>query len=277
MNNGIYKIENVATGDVYIGSCARRVGGFGSRWNAHRRSLRRNTHHSIVLQRAWNKYGESAFKFDVLEICSPNECISREQHYIDALSPKYNILKTAGSCLGRKASPETVRKLKNRSCDWMRGDNNWNRDPSRRASQQKRFAELDPSGYITEESIRKMSNSLRGRSKSEQHKKHISLALTGRVRSPEHQRSLATGSREWARLHNSGQNNYFHTHVLRGQDNARFSGVFRFKNASTGELFTGSKVELSNKFGLDHTKVCAICNGKRKSHKNWTFIKQENI
>jgi len=38
---------------------------------------------------------------DILEYCEPKELIIREQHYLNLYSPEYNILKVAGSNLGR--------------------------------------------------------------------------------------------------------------------------------------------------------------------------------
>jgi group I intron endonuclease len=48
-----------------------------------------------------------------LEYCAPDKVIEREQYYIDRIKPKYNILKFAGSCLGRNHSEETIVKLRN--------------------------------------------------------------------------------------------------------------------------------------------------------------------
>jgi group I intron endonuclease len=73
--------------------------------------LRKNSHHSIILQNAWNKYGEDAFMFEVLERCDPARCIIKEQSYLDARDPYYNVCKTAGSSLGRKHSNVTKAKL----------------------------------------------------------------------------------------------------------------------------------------------------------------------
>jgi len=42
-----------------------------------------------------------------MEYCDKEKVVLREQYYLDLLQPEYNILKTAGSCLGRKASLET--------------------------------------------------------------------------------------------------------------------------------------------------------------------------
>ena len=54
----------------------------------------------------------SKFQLEILEYCEPDKCISKEQFYLDLYSPKYNILKKAGSSLGFKHSAETLAKLK---------------------------------------------------------------------------------------------------------------------------------------------------------------------
>ena len=50
------------------------------------------------------KYGYSNFSITILEFCDKDDCLKKEQQYIDLLSPEYNILKTAGSILGFKHS-----------------------------------------------------------------------------------------------------------------------------------------------------------------------------
>lgn len=99
-NTGIYLIKNIKNNKIYVGSASGR--GFKSRWVCHKSLLRRNKHHSIHLQRAWNKDGENSFVFIILEYCSPQECINREQFYLDSLLPEYNICKIANSRLGIK-------------------------------------------------------------------------------------------------------------------------------------------------------------------------------
>jgi len=58
------------------------------------------------------KYGHKVFNLDILENCSKQDLIKREQYYIDTLNPQYNIIKTAGSSLGRNLSEETKAKLR---------------------------------------------------------------------------------------------------------------------------------------------------------------------
>ena len=113
MNTGVYMIEHTASGKKYIGSAGRS---FKSRWGVHRGSLRNGTHHSVLLQRAWNKYGEDAFEFRVVKRTTPKEAVDSEQAFIDlhqTCDPKhgYNIAPIAGSSLGRKHTAETLAKM----------------------------------------------------------------------------------------------------------------------------------------------------------------------
>lgn len=96
-SNGVYQIQ---IGDhIYIGSAASKLG-FRVRWNRHISDMNNGVHHSIVLQRCFNKYKEA--EFTILEVCDSADCIAREQFYINTLKPDMNILPTAGSNLGSK-------------------------------------------------------------------------------------------------------------------------------------------------------------------------------
>jgi group I intron endonuclease len=59
----IYKIVNTVNGKFYVGSTTNTR----ERFRTHRNRLRRNRHHAPHLQAAWNKYGEAAFVFHVVE------------------------------------------------------------------------------------------------------------------------------------------------------------------------------------------------------------------
>lgn len=107
MATGIYKIRNIINGNIYIGSAVNING----RWSQHISRLKMRKHHSNHLQNAWNKYGSDAFEFLVIEECEVSKLIEREQYFIDTLSPKYNICRTAGSPLGIKHSTETRAKI----------------------------------------------------------------------------------------------------------------------------------------------------------------------
>ena len=108
MKSGIYKIINNITKDIYIGSSVN----LSNRKSRHFRDLEKNIHHSIILQRAVNKYKIENFDFIILEYCDKNDLLIREQYYLDTLFPLYNILKNAGNSLGHIVTEET--KIKHR-------------------------------------------------------------------------------------------------------------------------------------------------------------------
>ncbi len=105
MNNdtGIYSITS-PSGRRYIGSAAS----FRRRWSTHLCSLRAGKHHSPQLQRAFNKYGEGALKFEKLALCPITDLIVTEQEFIDRLKPEYNVCPVAGSTQGLKLGPHSA-------------------------------------------------------------------------------------------------------------------------------------------------------------------------
>ena len=113
---GVYEIVNIITNERYIGSASRvgksnSLSGFYVRFDKHKLLLKNNKHYNIHLQRAYNKYGENNFNFNVLSICPPEYCIKLEQWFIDNLKPEFNIRKIADSNKGIKFTAEHKEKL----------------------------------------------------------------------------------------------------------------------------------------------------------------------
>jgi len=106
MASGIYRIKNKISGSCYVGS-AQDLNG---RWRSHKHSLRHKKKSPPKLQRAWDKYGETAFEFSVLEECPREVLLDREQHYIEQYKPRYNTRIQAKSNIGVKWSDDTNRK-----------------------------------------------------------------------------------------------------------------------------------------------------------------------
>jgi len=108
VKSGIYQIRNQLNSKRYVGSAVN----LRRRQRAHFGGLRRGTHSNRHLQNAYNKYGEAAFVFSILEIVeNPANLIECEQHHMDTLKPEYNLSPTVGSPLGCHRSPETRRKI----------------------------------------------------------------------------------------------------------------------------------------------------------------------
>lgn len=139
-NCGIYQIRNLINGRVYIGQTRQR---FEKRYLHHYWKLKRGTHDNPWLQRAFNKYGETQFVFEVLEIIEDGDLIN-EREFILIQSAKqlntcYNMIDGGGGRGGIPMSEETKRRL---------GELNRVLNTGKRAS---------------EETKRKMSESRRGK------------------------------------------------------------------------------------------------------------------
>lgn len=114
---GIYAIEHLS-GKCYVGSASN----ISKRWSRHRADLRQGKHRNLHLQAAWDRDGEAAFTFRILEITE--ELTTREQHWIDALGvcnpgKGYNKAPTARSSRGRKATEEERAKRRAVGCDHL--------------------------------------------------------------------------------------------------------------------------------------------------------------
>lgn len=96
---GIYMIQNTLNNHKYIGS----TNNFKRRIIRHRSELRTNKHHSLYLQRAYNRYGEDKFTVSILEKCDSvrDTLLYLEQKYLN-LKPEYNIAQVACRCNSKK-------------------------------------------------------------------------------------------------------------------------------------------------------------------------------
>lgn len=103
---GIYIITNLINGHRYIGSSNDLY----SRLKRHRWELRNNDHVNAHLQNAWNKYGEDNFEYGILEYCSVDNKLKRENFYVNLLKPEYNINGVDLSSMD-KHSEETKSKI----------------------------------------------------------------------------------------------------------------------------------------------------------------------
>ena len=110
--SGIYIIKNIITGDIYIGSTSNLI----KRKSTHFRSLIKNKHHSVKLQRSYNKYGKENFEFNVICNCEINLLLHLEQIYINTMKPYFNsAISSISPMKGRKHSKETIEKFKVRN------------------------------------------------------------------------------------------------------------------------------------------------------------------
>lgn len=109
---GIYQIRNTANNKVYVGSTQS----FVRREQDHFSYLRRGVHPNRHLQSSYIKYGKESFIFEILEECSLDILIEKEQEYINILSSDkrtrgYNMCPVAGTTRRREVTKETREKI----------------------------------------------------------------------------------------------------------------------------------------------------------------------
>jgi len=168
--SGIYALFNTRNGKLYVGSSVHIT----RRWAAHRRELRRGKHTNRFLQRAWDKHGEAAFEFRLLEeVDELSRLLAREQVWLDSLRSfererGYNLSPSAHSILGFRF--DDVQKA--RVSDGLRG----------KAKTPEHRKNLWRNRQVTEEFRATMAANGRkaaGRSFSPEHKRKKAEAQTG--------------------------------------------------------------------------------------------------
>ena len=118
---GIYKIENLITGKIYIGSSLN----IEKRFLRHKNELIKKRHVNIHLQREFNKYGIECLIFKILEECNKERLKEIEQLYLDNIFSDtnhylyyYNIGKNSSGGDNLTLHPnreEIINKIKNGS------------------------------------------------------------------------------------------------------------------------------------------------------------------
>lgn len=100
---GIYKITCISNNKVYIGQSV----GIKRRIRDHKAALKRGTHYNQKLQRAYNKYKEDSFTYEILELCPKEKLNEREQFYIKLFDSYINGFNCdwGGSDISGEANP----------------------------------------------------------------------------------------------------------------------------------------------------------------------------
>lgn len=160
---GIYAIRNMVGNKAYVGSSvdvAHRV-------RSHRAKLQRGVHANAHLQSAWDKYGETAFRFEVLMVCPANDRLTIEQALLDRSLNSGLLYNWATNAIapmsGKTHSPETRQAIGAASIGVPR----------------------------SEEVRKKISASHKGKKKSAEHRANIGAVQRGKQLSPEHRARIA--------------------------------------------------------------------------------------
>lgn len=160
--SGIYCIYNIVSGKQYIGSAVN----FNQRMYNHKSRLNKGKHHNMHMQSAWMKYGNDSFIFLIIEYCSIENLIIREQFWLDQFDfnkQLYNACPVAGSHLGCKRSEETRKKM----------------------------SEAQKGRVTSEETKLKLSEANKGKKHTEEHKRKCAETRTGTKRSEETRKKIS--------------------------------------------------------------------------------------
>jgi group I intron endonuclease len=172
----IYKIINKVNRKFYIGSTLD----IKDRWREHKKDLREDKHHSIHLQRAWNKYGEDNFEIQIIEWLdgvNEEELREKEKYYIELLKPYkrdigYNVSRGAKTCIlygkengfyGKTHTEETRKCISQKLKKYFQ-----------------KYGHPCIGRTLSDETKKKISIANKGRKMSKEFKKRISEANKGR-------------------------------------------------------------------------------------------------
>ena len=194
--SGVYIIQNTTTNLYYIGSSKD----IKNRWRQHRYLLRRGQHHSPHLQRSWDKYGEESFVFEILEECSVDHLIATEQRFFENMKPAYNVCPKANGVQGRPS------KFKGEKRSYT-ADARFNMGSAWRGKS------------LTDDTKRLMSETRKGRTKSDEWKSKIAESVRKKHERPSEamisgRAKTAQGNSEWKWITNGVVNKRVHQSEL---------------------------------------------------------------
>jgi group I intron endonuclease len=181
----LYRIVNTINGIQYIGQSVN----VEKRWQDHRWFLNNNSHHNEFLQNAWKKYGEEAFRFELIaEFQSRDELNAAEAFHIEtsgSMYPNgYNLVKGGDA---HEISESTRTKIS---------------DALKRHYEQ--LSEAEKQKYATfkgkthsDETKAKISTIHKGKTVSEEAREKMSASKKGKPLSAENRAKLSTSLKRY--------------------------------------------------------------------------------
>jgi len=166
--SGVYRIQNMVTGKIYIGSSTdvyKRIG-------RHKYVLKNGLNENIRMKKDCEKYGVNSFLFGIVEYCEKEKLKEREQYYFELWNAQYNVWKNIYNAKNREYTSEQLEYFKT----YTHGPKDL-----------KNFSEILKKAWIRkrekytpEELFKIKSDSRKGQKHSEETKKIFSLQRKGK-------------------------------------------------------------------------------------------------
>lgn len=190
----IYIIENKINKKLYIG----KTKDFEKRIKRHLWDLKNNKHHSLHLQRSWNKYGEEAFtSFEALNNLTADEAKENEEYLINKYyNYLYNVSKqsSGGDLVSYHPDLESIKKKHSEN-----GTKWWeSKDEKEKNEFANKFKGENNAMYgitHTEEARIKISNANKGRKMNDEQKQKMSEFQRNRFSDPKERQKVSERNR----------------------------------------------------------------------------------
>lgn len=304
MTCGIYMIQNLINGKIYIGQGVD----IERRWGHHKSELRGNYHGNEHLQHAWNKDGEDNFEFTIICECDENQLNTMEEYYIFELmsyDDEVGYNKNYGGGSGRPneesrkklsealkiamSRPEVRKKMSENHADF-KGENHPMYGKHHSEETRKKLSEYNKGKYVGE------NNGMYGKHHTEEARNKQSEAKKGKYVGENHP-MYGKHHTEEARKKNSeahkGENNPNYGKHFSEEIRKKMSETHKGKNAYwygkrgakcpnsiplvqltlEGELvkvYDAAREAARN--GFVQSCVSSCCKGERKTHKGYKWM-----
>ncbi len=166
--SGVYRIQNIFTGNIYIGSSTdiyKRIG-------RHKYVLKNGLKENIRMKNDYDIFGINSFVFGIVEYCDKSLLKEREQYYFEIWKPQYNVWKSIYNAKNREYTTEQLEYFKTLG----RGP----KDMQKHSESLKKAWVRRREKYTPEELFKKKSDSRKGIKHSEETKRLFSLQRKGK-------------------------------------------------------------------------------------------------
>ena len=234
--SGIYKIVNKINGKYYVGSSKNILDKTTGRFCRHKKELMAGKHHSIFLQRAWDKYGFENFDFIIIETVDDKSILLlKEQYYLNlAEKEKNNCYNMRFNASGGNLRKESIEKL---------------------SLSLKMKHKSDPDHTM---------NCIRNCNSLESRKKRSKTAKLFRVNNPEIFKNAAIAHKKY----------FLNSENLKKHAEAsKDKNIYEFFNTKTNEKFIGFIYDFRMKYGLKKGSLSNLIHGRNKSYRFWILVK----